>query len=82
MPGDFSLPVTDIRSEGRFGAIKVKLNISGSSKISTMSDTLLLWETCRRNNVNEYDATEEMCEGDPYTMSEILKTDRQQWVTP
>ena len=47
-----------------------------------MSDTLLLWETCRRNNVNEYDATEEMCEGDPYTMSEILKTDRQQWVTP
>ncbi len=39
-------------------------------------------ETCRRNNINEFDAPERLSEGDPYTLSEIPKTNGQQWVTP
>ena len=29
-------------------------------------------ETCRRNNLNEMEALRRLCEGNPYTVSEIF----------
>jgi transposase len=30
-------------------------------------------ETCRRNGINEADALQKLCAGNPYTVSEIIR---------
>jgi len=73
---DFSLPTTNNLSERSLRSVKSKLKIAGQfeseeyAKYFAMIRTYI--ETCRRNNVNEIDALQRLCEGRPYTVGELF----------
>jgi hypothetical protein len=52
------------------------MKISGQFESETATDNHALnrtyIETCRRNGINEIDALQRLCEGNPYTVAEIF----------
>lgn len=73
---DFSLPTTNNLSERALRCVKSHMKISGQFESVSAADNYALIktyiETCRRNSINEIDALERLCEGNPYTVQEIF----------
>ena len=73
---DFSLPPTNNLSERSLRGVKSHMKISGQfESVEAADDHALIKsyiETCRRNKINEVDALKRLCEGNPYTVQEIL----------
>ena len=75
---DFTLPTTNNLSERGLRGIKSHMKISGQFESEAAADNHALIrtyiETCRRNNINEIDALQRLCTGNPYTVAEIFPT--------
>ena len=73
---DFSLPTTNNLSERGLRGVKSHMKISGQFESETAADNHALIrtyiETCRRNGINEIDALQRLCAGNPYTVAEIF----------
>lgn len=73
---DFSLPTTNNLSERGLRGIKSHMKISGQFESEAAADNHALnrtyIETCRRNGINEINALQRLCEGNPYTVAEIF----------
>lgn len=73
---DFSLPTTNNLSERGLRGVKSHMKISGQFESEAAADNHALIrtyiETCRRNKINEIDALQRLCEGNPYTVAEIF----------
>ena len=73
---DFSLPTTNNLSERGLRGVKSHMKISGQFESEAAADNHALnrtyIETCRRNGINEIDALQRLCEGNPYTVAEIF----------
>ena len=73
---DFSLPPTNNLSERRLRSTKSHMKISGQFESVEAADDYALIksyiETCRIHKVNEVEALKRLCEGNPYTLKEIL----------
>ena len=73
---DFSLPTTNNLSERGLRAVKSHMKISGQFESEAAADNHALIrtyiETCRRNSINEVDALQRLCSGNPYTVAEIF----------
>lgn len=73
---DFSLPTTNNLSERGLRGVKSHMKISGQFESETAADNHALnrtyIETCRRNGINEIEALQRLCEGNPYTVAEIF----------
>ena len=73
---DFSLPTTNNLSERALRGIKSKMKVSGQfASVDTASDYATIRsyvETCRRNGINEMEALIRLCNGKPYTVTEIF----------
>ena len=75
---DFSLPTTNNLSERGLRGVKSHMKISGQFESEAAADNHALIrtyiETCRRNHLNEIDALQRLCAGNPYTVNEIFST--------
>lgn len=73
---DFTLPTTNNLSERGLRGIKSHMKIAGQFESVAAADNHALIrtyiETCRRNDINEINALKRLCEGKPYTVSEIF----------
>lgn len=73
---DFSLPTTNNLSERGLRGIKSHMKISGQFESETAADNYALIktyiETCRRNKINEIEALNRLCAGNPYSVAEIF----------
>ena len=73
---DFSLPTTNNLSERALRSVKSKLKIAGQFESEEYARYFAMIrsyiETCRRNKVNEIDALQRLCEGQPYTVEELF----------
>ena len=73
---DFSLPTTNNLSERGLRGVKSRMKISGQFESEKAADDYALIrtyiETCRRNSINEIDALQRLCDGNPYTVEEIF----------
>lgn len=73
---DFSLPTTNNLSERGLRGVKSRMKISGQFESEAAADHHALirtyTETCRRNGINEIDALNRLCAGNPYTVDEIF----------
>ena len=73
---DFSLPTTNNLSERGLRGVKSHMKISGQFESEAAADNHALIrtyiETCRRNGINEIDALQRLCEGNPYTVADIF----------
>ena len=75
---DFSLPTTNNLSERGLRGIKSHMKVSGQFESEKAADNHAVIrtyiETCRRNGINEIEALQRLCSGDPYTVAEIFST--------
>ena len=73
---DFTLPTTNNLSERGLRGIKSHMKISGQFESEEAAQNFAriktYIETCRRNGINEIQALQRLCEGDPYTVEEIF----------
>ena len=73
---DFSLPTTNNLSERGLRGAKSHMKISGQFESVEAADNYALIrtyiETCRRNSINEIDALQRLCSGNPYSVKEIF----------
>lgn len=73
---DFSLPTTDNLSERALRTVKSHMKISGQfESVKTAgyyADIKTYIETCRKNNINEFEALKRLCSGNPITMQELF----------
>ena len=73
---DFSLPSTNNLSERGLRGVKSHMKISGQFESEATADNHALIrtyiETCRRNGINEIDALQRLCSGNPYSVEEIF----------
>ena len=73
---DFTLPTTNNISESGLRMIKTKQKVSGQFLNEETGEDFAAvrtyTETCRKNEVNEYEALERLMAGNPYTLTEIL----------
>lgn len=73
---DFRMPTTDNLSERGLRSIKSHMKISGqfdnerTARNYAVVKTYV--ETCRKNNINEMEALNRLCSGNPYTVAEIF----------
>ena len=69
---DFSLPSTNNLSERGLRGVKSHMKISGQFESEATADNHALIrtyiETCRRNGINEIDALQRLCSGNPYSV--------------
>ena len=76
---NFELPFSNSLSERSLRGIKSKMKISGqfqSEETAKYYAAIKSYiETCYRNGINEMEALVRLCEGNPYTVKEIFKTD-------
>ena len=76
---DFRIPTTNNLSERALRGIKTKMKVSGQFASSTTANNYAIVksyiETCRRNGINEVTALKRLCEGNPYTVEEILSSE-------
>lgn len=75
---DFSIPTTNNLSERALRGAKTKMKVSGQFASARTANNYArirsYIETCRRNGKNEMVALTKLCEGNPYTVEEILST--------
>lgn len=75
---DFRIPTTNNLSERGLRGVKSHMKISGQFESETAADNHALIrtyiETCRRNKINEIDALKRLCEGNPYSVSEVFSS--------
>lgn len=73
---DFSLPTTNNLSERGLRGVKSHMKISGQFESEAAADNYALIrtyiETCRRNGINEIEALDRLCTGNPYAVEEIF----------
>lgn len=73
---DFSLPTTNNLAERGLRGVKSHMKISGQFESEEAADNHALIrtyiETCRRNGINEIDALQRLCSGNPYSVLEIF----------
>ena len=73
---DFDLPTTNNLSERALRGVKSHMKISGQFESEKAADDYALLktyiETCRRNSINEIEALQRLCKGNPYTVKEIF----------
>ena len=73
---DFSLPSTNNLAERGLRGVKSHMKISGQFESVAAADNHALIrtyiETCRRNGINEIDALQRLCSGNPYSVEEIF----------
>lgn len=73
---DFRLPSTNNLAERGLRGIKSHMKISGQFESEAAADNHALIrtyiETCRRNGINEIDALQRLCSGNPYSVEEIF----------
>lgn len=73
---DFSLPTTNNLSEHGLRGVKSHMKISVQFESEAAADSHALnrtyIETCHRNGINEINALQRLCEGNPYTVAEIF----------
>ena len=73
---DFTLPTTNNLSERGLRGIKSHMKISGQFESEEAAQNFAriktYIETCRKNGVNEIQALQRLCEGNPYTVEEIF----------
>lgn len=73
---DFTLPTTDNLSERALRGVKSHMKISGQfESVAAAEDHAIIrsyTETCRRNGINEIEALQRLCNGNPYTVQEIF----------
>jgi len=78
---DFNLPFTNNLSERSLRGIKSKMKVSGQFQNIKSAEYYGIIrsyiETCHRNNINEHDCLNRLIQGNPYTLEEILKTQKQ-----
>lgn len=78
---DFNLPFTNNLSERSLRGIKSKMKVSGqfqNIKSAEYYGVIRSYiETCHRNNINEYDCLNRLIQGNPYSLEEILKMQKQ-----
>lgn len=74
---NFELPFTNNLSERSLRGIKSKMKISGQFQSLEYAEYYAIVksyiETCYRNGINEYTALRRLCDGNPYTVAEILE---------
>lgn len=74
---DFTVPTTNNLSERALRGVKSHMKISGQFESVKAADNYAIIrtyiETCRRNGINEFDALQRLCAGNPYTVTEIFK---------
>ena len=75
---DFSLPATNNLAERGLRGVKSHMKISGQFESETAADNHALIrtyiETCRRNRINEIDALNRLCAGNPYSVAEVFSS--------
>ena len=75
---DFSLPTTNNLAERGLRGVKSHMKISGQFESEAAADNHALIrtyiETCRRNGINEIDALERLCAGNPYSVAEVFSS--------
>ena len=75
---DFSLPTTNNLAERGLRGVKSHMKISGQFESVAAADNHALIrtyiETCRRNGINEIDALERLCAGNPYSVDEVFSS--------
>lgn len=73
---DFSLPTTNNLSERSLRQVKSKMKSSGQFESIEFARYYAILrsyiETCRRNHINEIEALRRLCDGNPYTLDELL----------
>jgi len=73
---DFELPFTNNLSERSLRGVKSKMKISGQFQSEESAGYYAAIksyiETCYRNGINEYEALEQLCNGNPYKVAEII----------
>ena len=73
---DFSLPTTNNLSERSLRPVKSKMKIAGQFESEETAQYYAMIrsyiETCRRKGKNENEALRRLCEGNPYTVEELL----------
>ncbi len=74
---DFTLPTTNNLSERGLRGAKSRLKVSGqfeAEKTAKDYASIITYTgTCRKNEVNEFEALKRLCEGNPYTIDEVLR---------
>ena len=75
---DFSLPTTNNLAERGLRGVKSHMKISGQFESVAAADNHALSrtyiETCRRNGINEINALNRLCAGNPYSVAEIFSS--------
>ena len=75
---NFDLPFSNNVSERALRGVKSKMKISGQFQTEEMAKNYAAIrsyiETSYRNGVNEMKALIRLCEGRPYTLTELLKS--------
>jgi len=75
---NFELPFSNNLSERSLRGIKSKMKVSGQFQtVETARHYAAIKsyvETCYRNGINEMEALIRLCEGNPYTLKELFKT--------
>ena len=75
---DFSLPATNNLAERGLHGVKSHMKISGQFESEAAADNHALIrtyiETCRRNGINEIDALNRLCTGNPYSVAEVFSS--------
>ena len=75
---DFSLPTTNNLAERGLRGVKSHMKISGQFESVAAADNHALIrtyiETCRRNGINEINALNRLCAGNPYSVAEIFSS--------
>lgn len=75
---DFSLPTTNNLAERGLRGVKSHMKISGQFESEAAADNHALIrtyiETCRRNRINEIEALERLCAGNPYSVAEVFSS--------
>lgn len=73
---DFDIPTTNNLSERGLRGVKSHMKISGQFESKEAADNYALIrtyiETCRRNHINEIEALQRLCAGNPYRVDEIF----------
>jgi hypothetical protein len=76
---NFNLPFSNNLSERSLRGVKSKIKISGQfQSVETTKRYAIIKsyiEICHRNGINEMAALIRLCEGNPYTVKEILAVD-------
>jgi len=77
---DYDIPYTNNESERSLRGVKTKLKVSGQFQnieyANYYAKIRSYIETCKRNEINEYEALERLLNNNPYTIAEIFNEEK------